>query len=69
MKVAALNRLKPAAPGLKVEISDLVTKTTSSYDSVRKAAFAINSDLKTILRREKSQIKKALTLHIKIDIW
>jgi group I intron endonuclease len=58
MKVAALNRLKSPILGLKVEITDLETKTTTIYDSIRKSAFAINSDIKTILRREKSQIKK-----------
>ena len=49
IRAAALNREKPSVPGLEVEISDLQTKLTTTYDSVRKAADAINSDIKTIL--------------------
>lgn len=60
MRIAALNRLCPAVPGLKVEVTDLVTKTTISYDSIRKAALAINSHIKTILRREKTQKEKGI---------
>ena len=60
MKAAALIRLKSPVKGIKVEITDLETKLTTVYDSIRKAALAINSDIKTILRREKSQIKKGI---------
>lgn len=37
-------------PGLKVEITDLETNVVTSYDSVRKAADALDSDIKTLLR-------------------
>ena len=61
MKVAAKNRLNlpnSNTRSLEVEITDLETKTTTVYFSIRKAAKAINSELKTILRREKQQIEK-----------
>lgn len=59
-KEIASNREKPPVKGLEVEITDLVTKTTLVYDSVRKAAEAIDSDIKTILRREESQKEKGI---------
>jgi len=43
---------------LEVEITELETKITTVYFSIRKAAKAINYDIKTILRREKQQIEK-----------
>jgi group I intron endonuclease len=58
IKFAAKNRIKSPIPGLEVEITDLETKLTIVYCSIRKAAKAISSDIKTILRREKQQIEK-----------
>lgn len=55
LKKFAANRNYSPVPGLEVEITDIETKVTTVYDSVRKAASAINSDIKTLLRREKSQ--------------
>ena len=49
IKAAAENRAKPSGPGIEVDITDLETKLTTTYDSIRKAANAINSDIKTIL--------------------
>ena len=43
---------------LDVEISELENKITTVYFSIRKAAKAINYDIKTIIRREKKQTKK-----------
>jgi hypothetical protein len=60
MKKAALNRDKLPKPGIEVEITDLETKLTNSYSSIRQAALALNSDIKTILRREKLQIEKGI---------
>jgi hypothetical protein len=40
--------------GVEVEITDLETKLTVTYESIRKAAKAINSDIKSLSRREKS---------------
>jgi group I intron endonuclease len=54
----ALNRTKLSKPGVVVEITDLETKLTSTYESIRKAANAINSDIKSLSRREKSQLEK-----------
>lgn len=54
LKKFAANRNYSPVPGLEVEITDIETKVTTVYDSVRKAASAINSDIKTLLRREKS---------------
>jgi len=47
-------------PGIKVEITNLETKITTVHESVCKAAKFIGSDIKTILRREKSQILKGI---------
>lgn len=60
MKAAATNRDKLPVSGLEVEITDLETKITTIYKSIREAAKAIGSDIKTILRREKSQIEKGI---------
>jgi len=60
IRAAALNREKSSVPGMEVEITDLQTKLTTTYDSIRKAADAIDSDIKTILRREKSQLTKGI---------
>jgi NUMOD1 domain len=59
-KTAVTNRNKLPVFGLEVNITDIKTKKTTIYTSIRKAAKAIGSDIKTILRREKSQIKKGI---------
>lgn len=59
-KEIASTRENSPVEGLEVEITDLETKTTFVYDSIRKAATSINSDIKTILRREKSQKEKGI---------
>ena len=58
--VAAKNRKKLPVPGIEVEITDLESNITTTYESIRKAASAINSDIKSLSRREKSQIKKGI---------
>jgi len=45
---------------INVEITDIETNITTKYDSIRSVAKAINSDTKTILRREKSQLEKGI---------
>jgi hypothetical protein len=40
---------------LEVEITELETKITTVYFSIRKAAKAINSNIKTILHRENNK--------------
>jgi group I intron endonuclease len=60
IKDAASKRTKLPVPGLEVEITNIETKITTVYPSVRKAAEAIGSDIKTILRREKSHINKGI---------
>jgi group I intron endonuclease len=60
LKAAASKRVNLPSTAFEVEITDLNTKITTVYDSIRKAALAINSDIKTILRREKSQLKKGV---------
>ena len=39
---------------------DLETKLTVTYESIRKAAKAINSDIKSLSRWEKSQLEKGI---------
>ena len=56
-KAAAAKRISLPSTAIEVEITDLNTKNTTVYKSIRKAAIAINSDIKTILRREKSQYR------------
>nr|YP_009722355.1 hypothetical protein [Morchella importuna]QGN66757.1 hypothetical protein [Morchella importuna] len=53
-------RLIQPVPGIEVEITDLETNLTTTYESIRKAAKAINSDIKSIVRREKSQLEKGI---------
>ena len=60
LRVAAKNRKKLPVPGIEVEITDLESNITTTYESIRKAASAINSDIKSLSRREKSQIKKGI---------
>lgn len=55
-----LNRTKLSKPGVEVEITDIETKLTTTYESIRKAANAINSDIKSLSRREKSQLEKKI---------
>jgi len=58
LRAVAQNRESHPVPGLKVEVTDLETDITTTYNSIRAAAVALNSDIKTILRRENNQITK-----------
>ncbi len=53
-RTIALNKTKPHKAGVEVEITDLETKLTVTYESIRKAAKAINSDIKSLSRRDKN---------------
>jgi group I intron endonuclease len=57
-KELAQNRNYKPVLGLEVEVTDLETGYTTIYDSIRNAAKGLNSDIKTILRKEKSQLEK-----------
>jgi hypothetical protein len=48
LSAAARNRVIPPVPGIKVEVTDSETNITITYDSIRKAADALNSDIKTL---------------------
>jgi hypothetical protein len=48
---AAAKLRPPSVPGIQVEVTDLETNSTITYESIRKAADALNSDIKTLLRR------------------
>lgn len=54
--------------GIKVEVTDSETNITITYDSIRKAADALNSDIKTLLRREKKGVTKLYRGKYKINI-
>lgn len=56
----AQNRTHTPVKGLEVEITDLDTKLTTTVSSVREAAKYLNSDIKTLLRREKLQLLKGI---------
>ena len=60
IRAAALKRTKLRKAGIEVEITDLEIKLTTTYESIRKAAIAINSDIKSLSRREKSQWEKGI---------
>jgi group I intron endonuclease len=62
------NRLVPPVPGILVEILDIETDITTTFNSIRSAADSIGSDIKTILRREKSQLAKGINTPIEVDI-
>ena len=59
-KEIAKNRDYVPVKGLEVEITDLETKTTTVHSSIREAAKFLNSDIKTLLRREASQKDKGV---------
>lgn len=56
----ARNRTHIPVKGLEVEVTDLNTKITTTYSSVREAAKFLKSDIKTLLRREESQREKGI---------
>jgi group I intron endonuclease len=58
LRLAGRSRTQPAVPGIEVEITDIETNITTTYPSIRKAANDINSDIKSLSRREKSQLEK-----------
>ena len=58
MSVKAKNRTKCPVPGFEVEIMDLETNLTTTYDSIRKAAKVIDSDIKSLSRHEKLKLEK-----------
>jgi hypothetical protein len=60
LRQVAINRDRLPKPGIEVEITDINTKVTEVYSSIRKAAKAIDSDIRTILRREKIQNIKGI---------
>lgn len=53
IRAAALKGTKLNKPGIEVEITDLETKLTTTYEFIRRVANAINSDIKSLTRREK----------------
>lgn len=57
IKAAALNRRSVPISSIEVEVINLYINITTVYKSIHKAAIAINSDIKTILRREKNKKK------------
>lgn len=60
LSYAASSRTKQPKAGVEVKITDLHTNITTVYESIRKAASAIDSDIKTLSRREKSQREKGI---------
>ncbi len=59
-KEIAKNRDYVPVKGLEVEITDLETNTITVHSSIREAAKFLNSDIKTLLRREASQKDKGV---------
>ena len=62
IKIIALNRTKLQKLGIEVEITDLETKLTTTCESIRRGAKAINSDIKSLSRREKSQLENCINM-------
>lgn len=60
IKAATLNRKSVPISSIEVEVIDLYINITTVYKSIHKAAIAINSDIKTILHREKDQKEKGI---------
>lgn len=56
IKAGTLNR--KSVPISSIEVIDLYINITTVYKSIHKAAIAINSDIKTILRCKKDQKEK-----------
>jgi group I intron endonuclease len=62
LKHIAQNRKHIPVKGLEVEITDLETNTTNVFSSIRDAAKFLKSDIKTILRRESTQLEKGINI-------
>jgi group I intron endonuclease len=60
LREIARNRNYTPIKGLEVEITDIETKITSMHRSIREAAKFLNSDIKTLLRREEIQLIKGI---------
>lgn len=60
LKLISSNREYKPVKGLQVEVTDIENKDTFVFDSVREAAKFLNSDIKTLLRRERSQLEKGV---------
>lgn len=58
LSTIAKNRKHIPVPGLQVQVTDLDTDITTTYNSIRAAAAALNSNIKTIWRREQNNITK-----------
>ena len=52
LRTAARNRKKLPVPGLKVEVTDLKSNQTLTYDSIRNAAKGMEVDFSSVLRWE-----------------
>lgn len=59
-KEIARNRDYTPVKGLEVEITDIETNIVTEFSSVRAAASFLNSDIKTLLRREAAQKEKGI---------
>lgn len=59
-KIIASNRTYVPVKGLEVEITDIETKITSTHSSIREATKFLNSDIKTLLRRETTYKDKSI---------
>jgi group I intron endonuclease len=60
MRTIALNRKKSSKPGFEVEIKNIENNTILVFSSIRKAAISMNSNIKTLLRREKLEKEKGI---------
>jgi len=60
LKSIASKRNHLPVPGIEVEVTDIFNKITTVYNSIREASKALDSDIKTLIRRENSQLQKGI---------
>lgn len=53
MSLIALNRIKHPKPGNNVKVTDIIENTITEYKPIRETAKALNTNISTLISREK----------------
>lgn len=68
LRLIALNREKSHKPGICVKVTDILNSHVTEYTSIREAAKALDTNISTLISREKRKSIKPFRNRYKIDI-